>query len=78
MSTGIARLGRCDVGNRNINGRAWDRFWHIKRNSQIRGTLFSATWCLLLQHMASLTSNSSEMGSQIVPWMFPRRSGHIW
>jgi hypothetical protein len=36
MSTGIARLGRCDVGNRNINGGlggAWDGLLHIKRNT---------------------------------------------
>jgi hypothetical protein len=36
MSTGIARLGRCDVGNRNINGGLLD----IKINSQIRDALF--------------------------------------
>ena len=39
---------------------------------------FSATWCLLSQHTASLASNSSEMDSEIVQWMFPRCSGHIW
>ena len=42
-------------------GAFWNGLRHIKRNSQIRDTLFSATWCLLSQHMASLASNSSEM-----------------
>jgi hypothetical protein len=63
MSSGIARLGRCDVGNSNINDGLGGGLWHIKINSQMRMYEFSATWCLLSQHMASLASNSSEMDS---------------
>jgi len=63
MSTGIASLDSCDVGNNNINGGLGGGLWHIKINSQMRMYGFSATWCLLSQHMASLASNSSEMDS---------------
>jgi len=43
MSTGIARLGRCDVGNRNINGGLGGLGMDMERKSQMRTYDFSAT-----------------------------------
>ena len=61
----------------NIMGMGGFGFWYIKTNSHIRDALFSATQCLLLEHMASLASNSSDIDSKIAQRMFPRHSGQV-
>jgi hypothetical protein len=67
MSAAILGWGSCDVGLDSIFSilvHSMDSLHNM--NFPIWIQYFSATCCLLWQHMASLTSNSSEMLSQIV------------